>query len=695
MVSIKKSQSVDFARTALPYTRAEASRFSQERFSLHRGDIPNNNYSERRNGYNDKDDHITPLTEKLYYEESNERSYRTSSGASRNPNPLDINLHQQEFADDARRWSVGKVSIMILMVLTFADVIFHMVDAQLESLESHFHYDALSADVIRPAFRYHGDQSRSTKTKARRSMGLGSAAISSVTTTLSPILPFTGGIDLRGEDYWTDGFFGSFYTVVEKVRDAFELGDNDYESSIGDALNTPRGGAAVATKPRNKHKNKKSRPSKLELILSNADSFVPLEDIEDSTLGDVATSFRYALESTTRDFNREKFLSGLVLRVKRMMERVTTATTAARGNGVASPVTADRQGRSSAISTGDIDAINFCAAIRIFAEWRVLRQVPPGYKGYGVGVGLGQKDIVQNLAKMEKVIHDYIDLQDKNDDGNTSFRNNGSNSPHVVTSPTLRDLLQYEVDTNVHDNSKLPRLKEKSAAMGLLWVRRQLVYQTAIFNNVLDVPSRFDSSRAAVQAAYDEVYGDLHGWAIQKIFNYSFQAAPEGIAIYKYMNPHRLKDVQQEAKAKILGTSVEKKRKFRVPFNLGKLENTPIGKFSRHIGNEWNKMACNVVNEWEKLSDNVAGNIGQLFGQQRQEEASRTKNDCAALTAELNPAIVSDEADKELEMEKYISQEMRKDAYDHIKAYLQVVDPLLDDLDALIDEFNMDDPTKV
>jgi len=695
MVSIKKSQSVDFARTALPYTRAEASRFSQERFSLHRGDIPNNNYSERRNGYNDKDDHITPLTEKLYYEESNERSYRTSSGASRNPNPLDINLHQQEFADEARRWSVGKVSIMILMVLTFADVIFHMVDAQLESLESHFHYDALSADVIRPAFRYHGDQSRSTKTKARRSMGLGSAAISSVTTTLSPILPFTGGIDLRGEDYWTDGFFGSFYTVVEKVRDAFELGDNDYESSIGDALNTPRGGAAVATKPRNKHKNKKSRPSKLELILSNADSFVPLEDIEDSTLGDVATSFRYALESTTRDFNREKFLSGLVLRVKRMMERVTTATTAARGNGVASPVTADRQGRSSAISTGDIDAINFCAAIRIFAEWRVLRQVPPGYKGYGVGVGLGQKDIVQNLAKMEKVIHDYIDLQDKNDDGNTSFRNNGSNSPHVVTSPTLRDLLQYEVDTNVHDNSKLPRLKEKSAAMGLLWVRRQLVYQTAIFNNVLDVPSRFDSSRAAVQAAYDEVYGDLHGWAIQKIFNYSFQAAPEGIAIYKYMNPHRLKDVQQEAKAKILGTSVEKKRKFRAPFNLGKLENTPIGKFSRHIGNEWNKMACNVVNEWEKLSDNVAGNIGQLFGQQRQEEASRTKNDCAALTAELDPAIVSDEADKELEMEKYISQEMRKDAYDHIKAYLQVVDPLLDDLDALIDEFNMDDPTKV
>ena len=35
------------------------------------------------------------------------------------------------------------------------------------------------------------------------------------------------------------------------------------------------------------------------------------------------------------------------------------------------------------------------------------------------------------------------------------------------------------------------------------------------------------------------------------------------------------------------------------------------------------------------------------------------------------------------------------DAYEHIKAYLEVVDPLLDDLTNLIDEFNMDDPTKV
>jgi len=641
-------------------------------YSVHR------DYSENYYGHTGKDDHITPLVDKLYHEDLMDRSC----------NNVAVNIHRHDFVDDARRWSVGKISVLILVALSLADIFIHMVDAQIESLEAHDHYDALSADVIRPAFRYHGEQSRSS----RPSMGLGSAAISSVTTTLSPILPFTGGIDLRREDYWTNGVFGSFYSVVEKVRDAFEESPaiND---AVRDVLATPRGGAAVAAKARPGHKaksKKNARSSKQEFILSSTESFVPLKEIAGSTLKDVTMSFRYTLESTRRDFNPSKFLSGVLPRVKKMMERMSTATTLARGSGVVAPVTGEGRG------TGDIDAINFCATMRIFAEWRVLRQVPPGYKGYAVGIGLGQKDIVQNIAKIEHAIHDYLDL--RSNDESDSLTSNGTNSRHAIASPTLRDLLQYEVDMDIHDNTKLPRLKEKSAAMGLLWVRRQLVYQTAIFNNVLDIPSRFDSSREAVQAAYDEVYGNLHGWAVQKIFSYSFQAAPEGIEIYKYMNPHRMEEVQQEAQAKILGMPVQKKRKGGGPF-FGKLENTPIGKFGRHIGSEWNKIACNVGNEWDKVASNVghewdkvASNVGQLFGQQRQvQKQPRQFNDCSALTAEPEVAI----DDKEHEVEAYIRQEMRNDAYEHIKAYLGVVDPLLEDLTTLIDEFNMDDPTKV
>jgi hypothetical protein len=43
-----------------------------------------------------------------------------------------------------QRWSVGKISILILACLTLSDVIFHMVDAQMESLEAPDHYDAFA-----------------------------------------------------------------------------------------------------------------------------------------------------------------------------------------------------------------------------------------------------------------------------------------------------------------------------------------------------------------------------------------------------------------------------------------------------------------------------------------------------------------------------------------------------------------------
>eukprot|EP00536_Pseudo-nitzschia_multiseries_P013326 jgi/Psemu1/34810/gm1.34810_g len=738
-----------------------------------------------------KEDHITPLTDKLYcdcddlnehsHSHSHSQSHSNTLGVNLNLN-LGLNLHHQpDFAGPRRRWGIGKISVLVLIVVSLADVFLHMVDAQIKSLESHDHYDALSADVIRPAFRYHREASHSQKQKQTRpSMGLGSAAISSVTTTLSPILPFAGGIDLRREDYWTDGWFGSFYSVVEHVLDAFQESpatvypaSND---SIENVLATPRGGAAVSAKTRPNHKAKSKKKSgsssssssskqKRDFILSSSECFVPLKDIAESTLKDITMSFRYAVESTQRDFHSGQFLSGLLPRVKKMIERTSVATTLARGKDIPAPITAERVGYPPAVPSGDIDAINFCAAMRIFAEWRVLRQVPPGYKGYAVGIGLGQKDIVQNIAKIEHAIHDYVDRHRTGTGtgtgtgtstgadgafGNNSIGNGVSNGNgnsgieakqhHVPTSPTLRDLLQYEVDTDVHDNTKLPRLKEKSAAMGLLWVRRQLVYQTAVFNNVLEVGTRFDCSRAAVQAAYDEVYGNLHGWAVQKIFSYSFQAAPDGIEIYKYMNPHRLEEVQQEAMSRIMGTPGRQK---------GKLDNNPFSRFGRHVGKEWDKVgkewdkiASNVVHEWEKISDNVGndwdkvtGNIGQLFGQQRrnpevspkklqkqkQKEKQKRRSShsgkngtgtrtrtrasgtvaAAATPADPVPTptlVISDEdalAAKELEMQTFINQEMRKDAYEHIKAYLEVVNPLLNDLSNLIDEFNMDDPTKV
>ena len=98
--------------------------------------------------------------------------------------------------DDTNRWTVGKLSLFILLAFS---VIFHMVDGaqQMESFEAQDHYDALSADVIRPAFRYH------SHLPALHHVVVDQRSSSSSSTNT--------------------GWFGSVYTVVEQVRDAFQV----------------------------------------------------------------------------------------------------------------------------------------------------------------------------------------------------------------------------------------------------------------------------------------------------------------------------------------------------------------------------------------------------------------------------------------------------------------------------------------
>jgi hypothetical protein len=547
---------------------------------------------------------------------------------------------------EKRKLNVGKISVILLALFSMADFILNLVDAQMDSLVAPDHYDALSADVIRPAFRYH---SSSSERKPR--LGLGSAAISSVTEALSPILPFTGGLDLRREDYWTNGWFGSVSSVIEQVRDAFS-GSSETPSGTS-FLTTPRGGGRVPTST--KSKNKKSQ-SKHTLAVSSSEPFVPLKDIAQLTLKEVSLSFRHAIESTRYDFHGAKFMSGAVPRVKKVFEQVSAVAATSRGKDIKAPVT----GMST--ESGDIDALHFCAAMRIFAEWRILRQVPDGYKGYAVGMSLGQKDVVQNVAKIEQAAHNWIDYRAEL----LSTMDSESEKSSDLYSPTLRDLLQYEIDMDVHDNSKLPRLKDKTAAMGLLWVRRQLHYQTALFANVIRVPDRFETARAAISAGYNEVYDRYHGWAVQKIFNYSFQAAPDAIEVYKVMNPRRLEEVTEAARVKAMKAGAD--NSFHASA-FDEEEGNPVEKLGKHIGKEWDKFAGSVV---------------QLFGHTARPKMERVRGGADV-----------QEGPCQSEMENYITQAMEKDAHEHISAYLEVAFPLLEDLAKLFDEFNMDDPTKV
>lgn len=161
---------------------------------------------------------------------------------------------------------------------------------------------------------------------------------------------------------------------------------------------------------------------------------------------------------------------------------------------------------------GSMDALHFCGVMRLFADWRVLRQIPPsGYKTYATGITLGHKDILLNVKKIENAARAWIERR-KAVQGTIRKR------------PTLRDLLKEEVDTNVHTRG-LPKLEDESAATGLLWARRQLEYQNKLYRNFNDNSFNNNISEA-VRAAYDDVYSKFHGWAVRKVFQYSAAAAP-------------------------------------------------------------------------------------------------------------------------------------------------------------------------
>jgi len=86
-------------------------------------------------------------------------------------------------------------------------------------------------------------------------------------------------------------------------------------------------------------------------------------------------------------------------------------------------------------------------------------------------------------------------------------------------------------------HKKLPYLKEKSSASGLLWTKRQLHYQLVTLGNSLEVPEHYASPKDAASAAYRIVYNDYHGWAVKQIFSQSFSGSPPLDKIWLSINP--------------------------------------------------------------------------------------------------------------------------------------------------------------
>ena len=352
----------------------------------------------------------------------------------------------------------------------------------------------------------------------------------------------------------------------------------------------PRGGStATKTKTKSSRKkakskqesSKKKKKSDRPCALSATQPFMAPEQIGQLTLTDVGKAFEYARQSTQQGWDRPQYpAKQQLMKLFQAMERACATSRGGKGGQAAVTGTTP----TDHPPPGDVDTLLFCAAARILSEWRLVRQVPEGHKRYASSMTLGHKDVLQNIGKMEAAAHAYMDA--------------AAESNHPPNSPSLRQMLQFEVEQNYHPER--PKLLEVSGAMGLLWVRRQLEFQTATFQNLLDIPTKIQTPAEALAVAYDHVYMNVHKWATQKVFRYTMQEGPEIHEVFECMNPKRL-------------------------------------------------------------------------------EAAR---------AEGGP----EEAPEVLE--KRVWEAMEEDAHHHIRMFVKDIQPVLNDLAALFDEFNMNDPKK-
>jgi len=85
----------------------------------------------------------------------------------------------------------------------------------------------------------------------------------------------------------------------------------------------------------------------------------------------------------------------------------------------------------------------------------------------------------------------------------------------------LSSLLERERGLGLHNGSEL---HERSAAMGLLWIRRSLSFQLDLYDCLA---SGNGHPRDAAHGAYARHLAPYHGWALQKIFPASLSQMPD------------------------------------------------------------------------------------------------------------------------------------------------------------------------
>ena len=280
------------------------------------------------------------------------------------------------------------------------------------------------------------------------------AYIRDLLSLLSPLLPFTGGLDLRKKVsyyYYNVGEVGTVNATTlawAKLR-----GGADCPNGVCGGASRAGGGFSSGYDPTSDKSGPLLGNSKMKDLFECKNDFS--SNVGAFDLVQLSDVFHFSFYGSDNNGNKPERGSALAAAKSSSLKSLIDASIVASLPGLSEPV---------ATASGGYDALTFCALMRAFADWRILRLVPKGFKGYSVGMELGKKDVIQNIAKVETAIKVY-------------------HATYGVL-PTIRQLMEAEAD--YHGQKRLPKLRDPSGAIGLLWMFRQLKYQYCIHKNLAE-----------------------------------------------------------------------------------------------------------------------------------------------------------------------------------------------------------------
>lgn len=120
---------------------------------------------------------------------------------------------------------------------------------------------------------------------------------------------------------------------------------------------------------------------------------------------------------------------------------------------------------------------------------------------------------------------------------------------------TLTKLLELERRSGIHNGNCL---KDPSAAVGLLWIRRSIAFQSDLYASL--IPSEGKPPRDSALEAYAKHIKPYHGWALGKIFPASLHQMPDRkvfIAKFYGIDEKDLEDAHEKEVVRKLRTLVD------------------------------------------------------------------------------------------------------------------------------------------